>query len=316
MDKRDFIKVKRDNVFHANASVFVEAVVAERPELAAEDFYFVRSYPTVLIAGGEVHKRAKNLTDGAAAKALANEIRVHNFFRDQKIPVPEITYAGQASNFYSMEIFQDLTLMEAYHGLTKRQRYDAVRSLGECLATVPQVSLKADFDKSALKASPFDPILMDEIETVRRSEIVSIILKEHPGVSDVLQDYMTTLPQRPDVILHGDFFTHLNNAIIRERTGALTGIVDFGEACVSKAPEAEMNSVINAHFAEDLEMQHAFKEGFFRADPRAAKNYACLSFIKVAAYAEKHIDSKVGQTIYLAKFAIPEMKQAIKNLSL
>lgn len=314
MLKQDFIKVRPDLAAHEKMNVFREAVIAERPELRAAEFYFCRTYQNVLMTEGEVHKRGNKLDGAVANGALAMEMQVQDFLWRQGMPVPEITYAGQQTNFYSMTQLPDMTFSDAYFSMTETQRRQAARDIGAFLATVPQKSLAATFNKSALKKSAFDLVLADEIAAMRGSRIVQVMLREYPVLAGVIDEYIAELPQRPNMILHGDFFQHLGNACIEKENMRFSGAIDFGEACLSKVPEAELNSVINQHFAEDKGMAQALKEGYFAAYPAAEKGFACLSFIKAAAYAATELTAPVAQVMFIEKVALRETRQALQRV--
>ncbi len=238
MLKKDFIKAAK-KAEGMSDSAFLDAIMAERPDLARETAYVPEQGQCAhaVIIGDEVFKTAR-FDSGSLPEmreycvaAIERERNIYQHLKDKGLPVPEVTYEGQAFPFFGMTRLPGQCLTP--DDLEKMPEDDKVRLAKELGALCADLSAVASEDDVKIMNVQGWPFGADKYSGMFSDPRVKKMLGDdynfcRQAVHEYIDRHQEKYADGRKYLMHGDL--HPGNILYDPKTKKLSGLIDFGSS--------------------------------------------------------------------------------------
>ncbi len=230
---------------------FAREIVRLRPDLA----HATLTQPerglasAVLMTEREVFKGS--LRDHGRAK-IDLEWRILTMLQGKGLPVPEVTCAAADGSFFGMTKLDGIMLESVFTELDGAAQAAIASQVADIMTGIRKAGGNPDFLFKPSEGYCFGENAegcTQHLHYLATLPDVTAALAQEPDVSATIDAYLGKLGYRPEVLLHGDL--HGGNILIDPETNRVTGIIDFGCARRTRAPEDEL-----------LDLSHLFNQAF------------------------------------------------------
>lgn len=264
---------------HRYTDSLVAAVRAECPEWATAEFQVSKSKPTVLIGAEQVVKQAMSLTTDHPARPWKLEAELQDFYYAQQLPVSQVTYVGQKSNFFCMKRMPGVSLESVFFLSQNSDGMDNIlEEVGAFAANVQKLSLKNTFTTAALPRAVYDSAMIYAMDVFLGSKVAEDALPDFPDAFDLLKDYRAQVKTGQVYCAHGDL-ANKGNIFVDKHATQVTGFLDFELSVKTQMPEMEIVLLEEVYTPDHAE---AIRSGYLKTVPEFAGKLACAQFFRAA----------------------------------
>ncbi len=219
----------------AKVSRVIEAIIAERPDLADKMFYVPArgNNAYTLIVEGEVFKAPKLPKDVAVFR---REVALQKALSEAGVEgIPPMTCLGKHALFYAVKKIDGMDF--DYMFMPDDRRLAFLDGVGRALARAG----KAWQGGPTPKRTDANEYIRKGLHVWRKPELRKHAYEIAPGIAALMDDYARRFPKRRAVLDHGDL--HEGNMLVDRATKGFAAVIDWGLARGTHAPEMEFHEL-------------------------------------------------------------------------